>query len=1211
MLKMGNSLFEGIIACFLCIQISAIFSSNCQAGETVRIGYEDEFPPYAFTNESGLPDGFGVDLIQAVTKTMGLSPTFIKGDWDPLWNLLILGELDILPNVADLPSRRPLVDFSLHHTETFDAFFVQAGKSAPASLEEAEGKEIVVMRSDAAAHVLEERHFPCSIIYVETITEGFRLIASGRHDAFLLSKIIGKLTLQKSGIENIDVGPAISDYKRTFAFAVPKGHPQLVEKLNQGLLFIKASGEYERIYQKWLTVDTPWEEVTKYWYPALVGLGLTVLSLSILILLMQILIRKKTRQLHEKNEMLRLAGEQLEDRVKERTQELTKVNHELYTEIIERQRIEQALVKERVNLQKIFDLVSIGMLLIDDRGVVVKANDVARKWMGKSRPTGDQLKPGDFLGCIHAFQSPYGCGKAPRCRTCDIRQAYTASLLESQPLYDVETRADLLIDGKETQLWFELRSDPVMIDGERFVIIAIKDITTRKKADEERELAIKFLHLISESKNLQELLSDARRFFIEQLGCDESVINLTAGPAVSYFWTNELEKQHAEVINRHFGQDLISASDGMSGSAAVIPLNMAERRIGLVMLRSNRTEAFSAMHIGLLERFAEFMAASVAKFQAQSALEISVRRFELLAQTAGKLLKTSQPEMVIDSLCSAVMEQLDCDIFFNYLVDDTQNRIELNAYAGISSQEAQKIKYLDSGVAVCGQVACSGQRIIVENIQAVADDPRTELVKSYGVRAYACHPLLGPGKKVIGTLSFGTSGRDTFAEDDLTLMKAVTDQVAVALNRMHGQKELAKAKLAAEKANQAKSLFLANMSHEIRTPLGAIMGFAEFLAEDGLSKEERQNFSSIVARNGHQLSSLINDILDLSKVESGSLTVNHDKVRLERLLKDIHNVMSIKAEEKAVTFEIIRQELPEFLVSDGVRMQQILTNLIGNALKFTATGGRVTLAVEADHMSGTIRFAVTDTGIGIAAENHGKVFEPFTQAEADTTKKFGGTGLGLTLSRSLARILGGDLILQRSKLGEGSTFVFSLPLIQSAAVALGASLASSQHKNAQVQQKPQLEGFRILLAEDTDINALLVQKLLKPYGANVDVVTNGRDAVQQALSGRYGAILMDIRMPVMDGLTATRELRLRGYRLPIIALTANALKEDQDASLAAGCNAHLSKPINRNELIQALQSAASSVASSGCGCMNGTTGLATSTLPLSWTITSRKQPIFQ
>jgi len=306
--------------------------------DEIRVGSELEFPPYALLDKNGQPAGFSIDLIRAVADAMGLSIKISTGPWDTVWNDLVAGRIDVLPIVAKLPERAQVVDFSLPHTETFDAFFVRKGEPSIRDIEGAKGKDIVVMRSDAAHQALLERNFQGRVIPVGSIPEGLSLVASGKHDAFLCSKLIGTMAIKEHGIRGLVAGPPIPDYKRVFSFAVRKGDADLLEKLNQGLMIVKMNGQYDRIYDKWLTPGVPWRRWHKYLVPAIAVAIVIVLAAGIWLVTLQLLIKKRTRELAESNEMLRLAWEGLEEKVSQRTVELAQTNKALEAEVAERER---------------------------------------------------------------------------------------------------------------------------------------------------------------------------------------------------------------------------------------------------------------------------------------------------------------------------------------------------------------------------------------------------------------------------------------------------------------------------------------------------------------------------------------------------------------------------------------------------------------------------------------------------------------------------------------------------------------------------------------------------------------------------------------------------------------------------------------------------------------------------------------------------------
>ena len=395
--------------------------------------------------------------------------------------------------------------------------------------------------------------------------------------------------------------------------------------------------------------------------------------------------------------------------------------------------------------------------------------------------------------------------------------------------------------------------------------------------------------------------------------------------------------------------------------------------------------------------------------------------------------------------------------------------------------------------------------------------------------------------------------------------------------RREVEREFAKVKAAAEAANAAKSEFLANMSHEIRTPMAAILGYADLLLDPTRGKGAARNDLQSIRRNGQHLLQVINDVLDLSKIEAGGMSVERIPTGLARLAAEAVSMTRPSAIEKGLSLSLVfATPMPRACLTDPLRLRQVLINLIGNAVKFTPAG-TVTLRVTCDGPSTTeasVRFEVADTGVGMTDAEQAKLFQPFVQADVSTTRRFGGTGLGLTISRQFARLLGGDITV-RSRPGGGSTFA--------AVVRVGPVLARdlvdglteagvpNPTPNAADGAGEDLAGARVLLAEDGLDNREILTAYLRAAGATVEWAEDGRSAVAAALAapdaGRpFTAVLMDMQMPVLDGYGATSELRRSGYTGPIIALTAHAMASDRAKCLAAGCDDYLTKPVDRQTL---------------------------------------------
>jgi two-component system, chemotaxis family, CheB/CheR fusion protein len=384
--------------------------------------------------------------------------------------------------------------------------------------------------------------------------------------------------------------------------------------------------------------------------------------------------------------------------------------------------------------------------------------------------------------------------------------------------------------------------------------------------------------------------------------------------------------------------------------------------------------------------------------------------------------------------------------------------------------------------------------------------------------------------------------------------------------------ELLEARARAEAADRAKSAFLANMSHEIRTPMSAILGYVEILSTRLTDVESQQDLETIRS-NGRYLLEIIDDILDLSRIEAGKLNLELTRVRPDKLALEVQSLMKLRAADKGLALSIeFNGPLPETIETDATRLRQILINLIENAIKFTQHGG-VKVTSTFDAATSLLAVEIADSGMGISPEALSRLFRPFTQADSSLTRRFGGSGLGLSICRALARLLGGDVTVE-SRIGEGTTFTATIAAGDLAGVAVREVVATDALPVAPRPPSGTLS-CSALVVDDLREMRHLAACMLQEAGAQVELAANGQDAIERVLAARersrsFDVIVLDMQMPVLDGYATAAELRRLGFNRPIVALTANAMKDDERKCLACGCDAYLTKPLDRVLLVDTI-----------------------------------------
>jgi PAS domain S-box-containing protein len=544
----------------------------------------------------------------------------------------------------------------------------------------------------------------------------------------------------------------------------------------------------------------------------------------------------------------------------------------------------------------------------------------------------------------------------------------------------------------------------------------------------------------------------------------------------------------------------------------------------------------------------------------EESLRRSEARLALLSETATRLLAAADPQVVVEDLCRNVMRHLDCQAFFNFLVDEDAGRLHLNAWAGIPADEARRIEWLDFGVAVCGCAARDGARIIAEDILH-STDARANLVRSYGIQAHCCHPLLAEGR-VIGTLSFGTKSRASFTGEEVELMRTVADQVAAAMERLLAKEALSRANARLVEADRAKDEFLAVLSHELRNPLAPIRNSVLVLQSAPPGGEQATRAQQIIARQSEHLARLVDDLLDLNRISRGKVELHRERVDLAQLVFRTAEDHRANFHDRGIAFEVEIARSPLWLDADPTRIAQVVGNLLGNAAKFTPRGGRVSVRVGVEESQAEVR--VTDTGEGIAPELLERVFDPFTQAAQTLARIPGGLGLGLALVKGFVEMHDGTVVARSGGVGRGSEFVVRLALLERVVL-----------DTARVAEAAAARALRVAVIEDNRDAAESLRDVLGLLGHEARLAFDGASGLALVREMRPDLVLCDIGLPDMDGHAVVGALRAEGaLAARLVALSGYAQPEDVAKARAAGFDDHLAKPPSLEKLRALLASVA-------------------------------------
>lgn len=801
----------------------------------------------------------------------------------------------------------------------------------------------------------------------------------------------------------------------------------------------------------------------------------------------------------------------------------------VFRDITQLRRLEKEHINEERNFRTLFNSAPYGMLILDEKSKIIQVSDSALNLLKRNREDVVNLAYGNAFGCRWSTEDPRGCGYSKWSQICELHRAINSSLEKGESTSNIEFSQTLLIGEEQKQLWFRASISPIIVDNKKSVALALVDITDRIQKED----------AITKSRDYYLKLFEDFPTIIWRSEADGKISYANQG------WYDLTGSTLGRLSEVSFG-DFIHPEDSERNTEVYVTA-LAQRRSFTTDLRLKSFMGDYRWVINIGRPFYEidgtfqgFIGMVLDITERKNAEE---RLLESQAKYRSLFMNMEDSFSYSKIICDASGKPVD----FEFLeVNEAYERTFKKSKEEILGKRFSEVFPLDYGedhnrkIAWCGEVALYGKSKVV---------PEYHMKSSEGWY----------------TLSLYSPEKGYFA----SIFTDITE-------RKTTEKELKRAKEAAEAANRAKSEFLANMSHEIRTPINGLVGMIDLTLLTDLREEQRENL--VIAKTcAYSLFKIINDILDYSKMEAGKLLIEKVHFNLKEIVDETIRAHAQRAEEKGLELSTMwSSSLPQCVTGDPNRLKQVLNNLLSNAIKFTESG-EVKLGVRKKGIKSEqneVEFSVTDSGIGIAEEEQARLFGMFSQIDASITRRYGGTGLGLAISKQLVEMMGGKIGVESRK-GRGSTFSFMLPFgkSNSSEEVLKEQVTPSEIQNDS-NPPSSLNTLSLLLVEDDKINAAVISKMLLQKGHLVEIATDGLEALSLHAQKQFDAILMDIQMPNLDGIQTTQRIREKegqSRHTPIVALTAYALKGDREKFLNAGMDEYLPKPVMMEELFATLE----------------------------------------
>ena len=778
---------------------------------------------------------------------------------------------------------------------------------------------------------------------------------------------------------------------------------------------------------------------------------------------------------------------------------------------------EEKLRDEQNNLKAIFDVTPIGMFILDENIRIKEVNEAAIRHILKDREEVIDTSFGDGFGCAYSFEHEKGCGYGKHCKGCNIVNNIKKVIDTGELIHGLEVQHSFIINGNEIKPWFRINCKSIIIESKNHAVVVMDDITDKKMIEKALQKSERHLRQITDNMLdvITQLDLDGNIVFVSPshkriMGYDmdevlgSSIINKSHPDdrerILNAFKKMITTKQLTREDYRYMRPDGKYIWLESIGNVIVDERNQL---VGVIIASRDVTERKKAE--GEIKELQEEYKESEKKLR-----RITDNMLDMIIQTDLKgIIQYASPSNML--AFGYAQEEMIGQSSFCFMHPDDREIVMLKFSEFLSNNTTGRVEF------------------------------RFKHIDNYYVWLEAV------GKVLID--DYGKACGSIIVSRDIT-------------NRKCAEEESKKSKEVAEAANRAKSEFLANMSHEIRTPLNGITGMIDLTLLTELSTKQMENLS-IAKGCVSNLLTVINDILDFSKIDAGKLVIDNLEFNIGNIVRKVIEVHAINALNKGLTLLCnVSPDVPSTFTGDPNRLQQVLNNLLNNAIKFTEVGS-ITLNVKNyNENNNTVKFSVVDTGIGIENKDMNKLFKSFSQVDGSITRKYGGTGLGLAISKRLVEMMGGTMQVESEK-DRGSTFHFILK--SGTKESATREVVPETRTNSTIRMK-----LNVLLAEDDLVNQMITKDMLIQKGYGVDIANNGREALELFDNEMYDLVLMDVQMPEMDGIKATSVIREKEKRLnryvPIIAVTAHALKGDRERFIASGMDGYLAKPFDMNTL---------------------------------------------